>query len=257
MQVYRLPVLSDNYIFLLHDRDRNLAAVIDPAQAQPVLQQLQALGAELTKILITHHHNDHIGGNQELIDRFPQVKVYGGAEDRGRIPGQQIFLQGGDRVSFADRTASILFLPGHTKAHIAYYFPPNHPAQTGELFCGDTLFGGGCGRLKEGTPSQMVGSLEQLRNLPDNTRVWCAHEYTLNNLQFALTVDSDNLELQKRFAEVKAARSRNQATIPSSIALEKSTNPFLRWDHPSLQSATQSQDSVQTFARLRGMKERF
>ena len=257
MQVYRLPVLSDNYIFLLHDRDRNIAAVVDPAQAQPVLQQLQALGAELTEILITHHHNDHIGGNQQLIDRFPQVTVYGGAEDRGRIPGQQVFLQGGDRVFFADRTAEIFFVPGHTKAHIAYYFPPNNPGETGELFCGDTLFGGGCGRLKEGTPAQMLASLEQLRNLPDNTRVWCAHEYTFNNLQFALTVDGDNLDLQHRFATVKAARSRNEPTIPSSIALEKSTNPFLRWDYPNLQSATNSQDSVQTFARLRGMKDQF
>ena len=257
MQVYRLPVLSDNYIFLLHDRDRKEAAVVDPAVAEPVLQQLTSLGAELTAIFNTHHHSDHVGGNQQLIDRFPEVKVYGGAEDRGRIPGQQVFLQAGDRVNFADRTAEIFFVPGHTKAHIAYYFPPNNPGETGELFCGDTLFAGGCGRLFEGTPTQMVASLAQLRNLPDNTRVWCAHEYTLKNLQFALTVDGDNLDLQHRFGEVKAARSRNEATIPSSIALEKSTNPFLRWDFPSLQSAANSQDSVQTFARLRGMKDRF
>ena len=257
MQVYRIPVLSDNYIFLLHDRDRRTAAVVDPAVAEPVLEQLISLGAELTAILNTHHHSDHVGGNRQLIDRFPEVKVYGGAEDRGRIPGQQVFLQGGDRVEFADRTAEIFFIPGHTKAHIAYYFSPNNPGETGELFCGDTLFAGGCGRLFEGTPTQMVASLAQLRNLPDNTRVWCAHEYTLKNLQFALTVDSDNLDLQQRWGEVKAARSRNEPTIPSSIALEKSTNPFLRWDFASLQSATNSQDSVQTFARLRGMKDRF
>jgi hydroxyacylglutathione hydrolase len=257
MQVYRLPVLSDNYIFLLHDRDRNIAAVVDPARSQPVLEQLQALGAELTAIFNTHHHNDHIGGNQELIEHFPQITVYAGAVDRGRIPGQQVFLNAGDRVSFANRTAEILFLPGHTKAHIAYYFPPNNPGETGELFCGDTLFGGGCGRLKEGTPAQMVASLGQLRNLPDNTRVWCAHEYTLTNLEFALSVDGDNLDLQHRFEEVKAARSRSEATIPSSIAIEKSTNPFLRWDFPSIQSATNSRDPVQTFARLRGMKESF
>jgi hydroxyacylglutathione hydrolase len=257
MQVYRLPVLSDNYIFLLHDRDRNIAAVVDPARSQPVLEQLQALRAELTAIFNTHHHHDHIGGNQELIEHFPKITVYGGAEDRGRIPGQQVFLNAGDRVSFANRTAEILFLPGHTKAHIAYYFPPNNPGEIGELFCGDTLFGGGCGRLKEGTPAQMVASLGQLRNLPDNTRVWCAHEYTLTNLEFALSVDGDNLDLQHRFEEVKAARSRSQPTIPSSIAIEKNTNPFLRWDFPSLQSATNSRDPVQTFARLRGMKERF
>ncbi|MBE9096312.1 hydroxyacylglutathione hydrolase [Tychonema sp. LEGE 07203] len=257
MQVYRIPVLSDNYIFLLHDPNRQTAAVVDPARAEPVLQQLRGLGAELTAIFNTHHHNDHIGGNQQLIDRDRQIKVYGGAQDRGRIPGQQVFLQAGDRVEFAGRTAEIFFLPGHTKAHIAYYFPANNPGETGELFCGDTLFAGGCGRLKEGTPAQMRASLEQLRNLPDNTRVWCAHEYTLQNLQFALTVDGDNPDLQQRLAEVKEARSRNEPTIPSSIGIEKKTNPFLRWDCPNLQSVTNSRDPEQTFARLRGMKDRF
>jgi hydroxyacylglutathione hydrolase len=257
MQVHRLPVLSDNYIFLLHDPARNIAAVVDPAQAQPVLQQLQAWGAELTAIFNTHHHGDHVGGNQQLIESFPQITVYGGAEDRGRIPGQQVFLQAGSRVSFANRTAEILFVPGHTKAHIAYYFPPSNPSETGELFCGDTLFAGGCGRLQEGTPTQMVASLGQLRNLPDSTRVWCAHEYTLENLQFAMSVDGDNLDLQQRFAQVKEARSLGQPTVPSSIGLEKSTNPFLRLDFPNLQSAANSRDPVQTFARLRGMKDRF
>lgn len=257
MQVYRIPALSDNYIFLLHDPDRHQAAVVDPAQAKPVLEKVRSLDAELTAIFNTHHHSDHVGGNQELLANFPQITVYGGAEDRGRIPGQQVFLQAGDRVNFAGRTAEILFVPGHTKAHIAYYFPPSKPGETGELFCGDTLFAGGCGRLFEGTPTQMVASLEQLRNLPDDTRVWCAHEYTLKNLQFALSVDGENLDLQQRFAEVKEARSKSQPTVPSSIALEKSTNPFLRWDFPNLQSATNSRDGIQAFTRLRGMKDRF
>jgi hydroxyacylglutathione hydrolase len=257
MQVYRIPVLSDNYIFLLHDPDRNIAAVVDPAQAEPVLQQLRSLGAELTAIFNTHHHSDHVGGNQQLIARFPQIKVYGGAQDRGRIPGQQVFLQAGDRVEFADRTAEVFFVPGHTKAHIAYYFPAHNQGETGELFCGDTLFAGGCGRLFEGTPAQMLASLEQLRNLPDSTRVWCAHEYTLKNLQFAIGVDGDNPDLEQRLAEVKEARSRSQPTIPSSIGIEKKTNPFLRWDFPNLQSAANTRDPVQTFAQLRGMKDRF
>lgn len=200
MQVYRLPVLSDNYIFLLHDRDRNIAAIVDPALAQPVLQQLQALGARLTAIFNTHPDKDHIGGNSELLQRFPQVKVYGGIEDRGRIPGQEVFLKDGDRVTFGSRSAEIFFVPGHTKGHIAYYFPPTNSNDSGELFCGDTLFAGGCGRLKEGTPAQMLASLRKLGTLPDQTRVWCAHEYTLKNLEFALTVDPDNLDLQHRFA---------------------------------------------------------
>ncbi|CAD0226912.1 MULTISPECIES: hydroxyacylglutathione hydrolase [Planktothrix] len=257
MQIERIPVLSDNYIFLLHDPDRKIAAVVDPAEADPVLQHLQRLDAELVAIFNTHHHSDHVGGNTQLIKQYPHLTVYGGEEDRGRIPGQMVFLKPGDQVQFGDQIGQVLFVPGHTKAHIAYYFPPQNPDQPGDLFCGDTLFAGGCGRLFEGTPQQMLTSLNQFRNLPETTRVWCAHEYTLNNLKFALTVDADNRDLQDRFQEVTVARSQNQATIPSNIGLEKRTNPFLRWDIPSLQMAVNSHDPVQTFARLRGMKDQF
>lgn len=257
MQVYRLRALSDNYIFLLHDSESNTAAVVDPAEAEPVLQQLQALGAELAAIFNTHHHSDHVGGNRQLMERFPNLRVHASAEDRGRIPGQQVFLQEGDRVEFGDRAAVVLFVPGHTRAHIAYYFPPALDGQPGDLFCGDTLFAGGCGRLFEGTPAQMVASLSKFRALPDNTNIWCAHEYTLKNLEFALTVDGQNPDLQARFQEVKAARSRDEATVPSWLGAEKRTNPFLRWDDPALQAAAKSSDPVQTFARLRGMKDRF
>ena len=257
MQVFRLSALSDNYIFLLHDPKQNIAAVVDPAEAEPVLERLQNLGAELVAIFNTHHHSDHVGGNQQLMQHFGQVKVYGGAEDRGRIPGQQVFLQEGDRVHFADKEAEVIFVPGHTRAHIAYYFPPEKAGETGDLFCGDTLFAGGSGRLFEGSPAQMVESLSKLKNLPDNTKIWCAHEYTLKNLQFALTVDGDNSDLQSRYAEVKAARSKSEATVPSILGLEKRTNPFLRWNQPALQAAVKSHDPVQTFARLRGMKDRF
>ena len=257
MQVIRLAALSDNYIFVVHDPKQNIAAVVDPAEAKPVLEKLKELKASLVAIFNTHHHNDHVGGNRELMQQFPDVTVYGGAEDKGRIPGQQVFLQEGDRVQFADRTADVIFVPGHTRAHIAYYFPPENPGETGELFCGDTLFAGGCGRLFEGTPTQMVDSLSKLRALPDNTRVWCAHEYTLKNLQFALTVDAENLDLQTRYAEVQDARRRREATVPSQLGVEKRTNPFLRWEAPALQSAVKSKEPVQTFARLRGMKDRF
>lgn len=256
MEVMRLEALSDNYIFLLHDSKQNIAAVVDPAEAEPVLKKLTELKADLVAIFNTHHHNDHVGGNKQLMQHFPKVTVYGGAEDRGRIPGQQVFLQQGDRVEFADRIAEVVFVPGHTRAHIAYYFPPEQ-AGVGDLFCGDTLFAGGCGRLFEGTPTQMVDSLSKLRSLPNDTRIWCAHEYTLKNLQFALTVDGDNADLKKRYDEVKAYRSRGEATIPSLLGVEKLTNPFLRWEQPSLQSAAKSSDPVQTFARIRGMKDRF
>jgi hydroxyacylglutathione hydrolase len=257
MQVIRLTALSDNYIFLLHDSQQNIAAVVDPAEAEPVLKQLAQLNAQLVAIFNTHHHNDHVGGNQQLMHKFPQVKVYGGAEDKGRIPGQQVFLQQGDRVQFADRVAEVIFVPGHTRAHIAYYFPPQTPDEPGELFCGDTLFAGGCGRLFEGTPTQMVESLTKLRSLPENTRVWCAHEYTLKNLQFALSVDGENTDLQKRLDEVKMQRSQGIATVPSLLGVEKRTNPFLRWEQPALQTAVNSNDPIQTFARIRGLKDRF
>ncbi|NMG09807.1 hydroxyacylglutathione hydrolase [Brasilonema sp. UFV-L1] len=257
MQVIRLEALSDNYIFVLNEPKQNIAAVVDPAEAEPVLQKLQELKAELVAIFNTHHHQDHIGGNRQLMQQFPNVIVYGGAEDKGRIVGQQVFLQQGDRVEFADRTAEVIFVPGHTRAHIAYYFPPDNPSETGELFCGDTLFAGGCGRLFEGTPTQMVHSLSKLRSLPDHTRVWCAHEYTLKNLQFALTVDAENTDLQRRYDEVKTSRSQGEATVPSLLGVEKQTNPFLRWEQPALQLATNTHDSVQTFGRLRGMKDKF
>ncbi|MCT7948191.1 hydroxyacylglutathione hydrolase [Ancylothrix sp. C2] len=257
MEIYRLAALSNNYIFLLYDSQENIAAVVDPAVASSVLEQLKSLGAELVAIFNTHHHSDHVGGNAELMQHFPLVRVYGGAEDRGRIPGQQVFLQEGDFVEFAGRTARVFFVPGHTKAHIAYYFPPLAGEEMGDLFCGDTIFAGGCGRLFEGTPAQMVDSLSRLRALPDNTRVWCAHEYTLNNLRFALTVDTANPQLKERFEQVKQARSRDEATIPSVLGLEKQTNPFLRWDEPGLQNAVKASSEVQTFSRLRGLKEQF
>jgi hydroxyacylglutathione hydrolase len=257
MQVYQISALSDNYIFLLHDPFKNIAAVVDPAQAEPVLHYLDRLNTELVAIFNTHHHSDHVGGNKKLLDRFPNLCVYGGASDRGRIPGQQVFLEEGDRVTFGDRSGEVFFVPGHTRAHIAYYFPPTQEGEAGDLFCGDTLFAGGCGRLFEGTPAQMVDSLSKFRNLPDDTRVWCAHEYTLKNLEFALTVDSENRDLKERFDRVKKARQRGEATVPSSLGTEKQTNPFLRWDTTALQLAMNSQDPIQTFSRLRSKKDQF
>jgi hydroxyacylglutathione hydrolase len=257
MQIECLPALSDNYIFLLYDREQNVAAVVDPAEAQPVLRCLKRLGTELIAIFNTHHHSDHVGANRELIREFPNLCVYGGAEDRGRIPGQQVFLQEGDRVEFAGRVAEVFFVPGHTRAHIAYYFLPESASDPGDLFCGDTLFAGGCGRLFEGTPAQMIDSLGKLRGLPDNTRVWCAHEYTLKNLQFALTVDAQNADLQTRYSQVQQARRQGKATVPSLLGIEKRTNPFLRWDDGSIQSTIGSNDVVRVFGRLRGMKDVF
>jgi hydroxyacylglutathione hydrolase len=257
LQVKRLPALSDNYIFLLHDPQKNIAAVVDPAEPEPVLNCLAELGAELVAIFNTHHHSDHVGANRALMQKFPPLTVYGGAEDRGRIPGQMVYLKEGDRVQFSDRTAEVFFIPGHTRAHIAYYFPPSSSEETGDLFCGDTIFAGGCGRLFEGTPAQMVDSIGKLRQLPDNTRVWCAHEYTLGNLKFAVTVDPDNTDLQNRYHQVQELRSRGEATIPSLLGVEKRTNPFLRWDSEALKKAMGLTEPVRVFGKLRGMKDVF
>lgn len=257
MQIHRLPVLANNYIFVLHDPEQHQAAVVDPAVAQPVVQCLQSLQADLVAIFNTHHHSDHVGGNRALLQQYPGAVVYGGAEDRDRIPGQQVFLKEGDRVEFVGRVAEVLFVPGHTRAHIAYYFTPTPTDPVGELFCGDTLFAGGCGRLFEGTPAQMLASLTKIRSLPDSTRIWCAHEYTLKNLQFAVSVDRHNPDLQTRLTQVQAARHQSQATIPSQLGLEKQTNPFLRWDDPQIQAVVQGQNPIQTFARLRGLKDQF
>ncbi len=256
MEIIRIPVLSDNYIFLMVDVDRQIAAVVDPAEAAPVLAELTRQQLKLVAIFNTHHHGDHVGGNKELIAAFPEVCVYGGAEDRGRIPGQQVYLEDGDRVLFGDRQADVLFIPGHTRAHIAYYFPPVAD-EPGELFCGDTIFAGGCGRLFEGTPAQMVSSMTKMRQLPDNTRIWCAHEYTLGNLKFAVTIEPSNSELQQRLIDVITARNNSIPTVPTNLGVEKRTNPFLRWDVPALQSSVDSHDGVETFARIRGRKDQF
>jgi hydroxyacylglutathione hydrolase len=257
MDIYRLPAFTDNYIFLLHDPQTQTAAVVDPGDARPVLRKLLDLEATLVAIFNTHHHSDHVGGNSDLLAHFPAAIVYGSTADRGRIPGQQIYLQEGDRVTFGNREAEIFFVPGHTRGHIAYYFPPQTAGDSGELFCGDTLFAGGCGRLFEGTPAQMVESLEKLRRLPDETRVWCAHEYTYNNLRFAMTLDDQNTVLHQRLADVKRARSHDEATVPFSLGLDKQTNPFLRWDDPTLHIATRTNHPVICFAALRSMKDKF
>lgn len=252
MEIYRLPAFRDNYLFLLVDpRDRSAAAV-DPGDAAPILRKVNELDVRLTKIFATHHHSDHVGGIRTLLKHVPNVEVYASEVDRDRIPGQTVKLHGGDRVQFGGEEAEVLFVPGHTRGHIAYYF-----RTSGHLFCGDTLFGAGCGRLFEGTPAQMLASLAQFRALPDETTVWCAHEYTLNNLKFTATVDGDNPAVRSRLEQVQMARNRGESTIPLSLGIEKQTNPFLRWDKPALQAATNIREPARVFARLRGMKDQF
>jgi hydroxyacylglutathione hydrolase len=257
MDIIRLPVLDDNYIFLLFDPESRTAAVVDPAVPEPVLDALAERNATLVTIFNTHHHGDHVGANLKLREKYPDLAIYASDVDQGRIPGQTVELREGDRVTFAGNEAQVFFVPGHTRGHIAYYFPPCGDRATGDLFCGDTLFAGGCGRLFEGTPAQMLDSLSKLRSLPEETRVWCAHEYTESNLRFALTVDGKNRDLGDRIVTVRELRSRGEATVPSTIGLEKMTNPFLRWDSPAIQAVLETSDPVRTFTKLRGRKDLF
>ena len=225
LQVSLIPVLSDNYVFVIERGQQ--AAVVDPAVADPVIAALEAKGLELTAILHTHHHSDHIGGTPGLLERWPQARVIASAADRLRIPLQTQGVQGGDHVPLLDEELQVLDVPGHTRAHIAFVCP-----ESGHLFCGDTLFAGGCGRLFEGTAEQMHGSLQMLAALPAETQVWCAHEYTASNLTWAAEQQPEDRAIAARLAEVLDRRQQGLPTIPSSIGLERATNLFLRAPNP-------------------------
>jgi len=231
LQVSLIPVLNDNYVFVLHGAAPGPAVVVDPAVAEPVIAWLEQRGLELTAVLQTHHHHDHIGGTPELLRRWPGARVIASAADRARIPFQTDGVAGGDGLELLGRRIEVLAVPGHTAHHLAYFLPAPEGAETGgsgELFCGDTLFAGGCGRLFEGTPEQMHQSLQQLAALPAATRVWCAHEYTEGNLRWAAAQEPGDAAIGERLAAVQAARAAGRPTIPSSIALEQATNLFMR-----------------------------
>lgn len=218
--VHQLPALNDNYIYLIEDHNSDTLAVVDPADASPVVQACNQLDKPLTHILNTHHHWDHTDGNKPLKSRFGAT-VIGAEVDAARIPEIDIGVSEASPILLGSLSTEVLFVPGHTRGHIAYLIGD-------ALFCGDTLFGGGCGRLFEGTPEQMWRSLTKLAALPDETRVYCAHEYTLANLRFARNVDPDNSDLTTRISNDTQKRMKQLPTIPSSIGIEKLTNPFLR-----------------------------
>jgi hydroxyacylglutathione hydrolase len=250
--VIRIPAFKDNYIWLL--RHGASAVVVDPGDAQPVLDCLAQESLSLEAILITHHHADHQGGVARLLARHPAV-VFGPAAES--ITALSTPLRGGEtfRMACLDVEFQVFAVAGHTLGHLAYY-------GAGCLFCGDTLFGGGCGRLFEGTPAQMAASLALLAALPDETAVYCAHEYTEANLRFALAVEPGNRRLQQRVSEVAVARAKGLPTIPSSIALEKATNPFLRCDVPEVVASARQRvagmsDPLEVFAALREWKNTY
>lgn len=256
MKLIPLPAFQDNYLWVLHDGHR--ALVVDPGDAQPVLSFLERNELQLEAILVTHHHADHVGGVDAVRDATG-ARVYGPA--RERIPEPLTRLAEGDAITVLGLRFEVIDVPGHTAGHIAYYCPQVDGVPL--LFCGDTLFSGGCGRLFEGTPEQMLASLEKLSSLPGSTRVCCTHEYTLSNLRFARAVEPDNADLIHYIERCEALRARSQPTLPSTIEQEKRINPFLRTRMAGVAEAARRhdpatpQDEVAVFAAIRQWKNEF
>ena len=256
IQIDALPAFNDNYIWLLQDPGSKRCAVVDPGDAAPVQAWLQAHPQwQLSDILITHHHFDHVGG-VETLKNATGARVAGPAAEK--IPARDLDLNDNDEIEVLGLRFQIMAVPGHTLGHIAYY----HGEQN-LLFCGDTLFAGGCGRLFEGTPQQMHQSLSRLAALPDSTQVYCTHEYTLSNLRFAHAVEPGNVRLGERLAEVTRWREEGRISLPSNIGLELATNPFLRVSEPSIIAAAKGRENglpgepSAVFACLRAWKDSF
>lgn len=251
-----IPAFKDNYIWALHSLEGQQLIVVDPGDASPVLNYLQANKLSLHAILITHHHSDHSGGITTLKEHFPEVKVFGPSNEF--VKGVSFPLKEGDTLSFESfgLTFTVLDIPGHTLGHIAYYNDES-------LFCGDTLFSCGCGRVFEGTPAQMLNSLEKLKQLPAQTLMYCGHEYTIANIAFASVVDPTNSELAKRLAQAKECLQNSQPTLPISLQSEFLTNPFLRVNSKEIIHAVQKYwnleqtDPVSIFSHLREWKNQY
>jgi hydroxyacylglutathione hydrolase len=253
LEIVQIPVLNDNYVYLAREPQSGAVGVVDPAVHEPVLAELQRRNWTLTHILNTHHHPDHVGGNMAL-KQATGCKIIGPEADAERIPGLDIAVGDNEGINLGHETARVFDVPGHTKGHIAYWF-----ADSQALFCGDTLFALGCGRLFEGTPAQMWSSLSKLRRLPDETRVYCAHEYTESNARFAVTVEPGNATLQQRYARIRELRAAGTPTVPSTLGEEKATNPFLRpmSDNIRQQLNMADADDVAVFAEVRKRKDSF
>lgn len=246
-----VPCLSDNYAYLVRDEDANLTAVVDPSEAPPVKAALARHGWRLTHILNTHHHFDHTGGNVALKDEFG-AEIVGPGKDRERFTGLDTGVDESTGWRFGARQMRVMEIPAHTSSHIAFVVDDI-------AFTGDTLFAMGCGRLFEGTPATMWSSLSKLMTLPDATRIFCGHEYTQSNGRFALTLEPGNAALVARMTDVDAARAKGAPTIPSTLGLEKQTNPFLRPASPELRKTLglEGADDVEVFAETRRRKDNF
>lgn len=256
LDIQPIEAFSDNYIWLLTDAATQSAYVVDPGDAAPVIDRLESAGLSLAGVLITHHHFDHVGGLATLRERY-QPFVFG--PDNPAIEGVDRVLRQGDSIEVFGATFTVLEVPGHTLDHIAYFHDGDDPV----LFCGDTLFAGGCGRVFEGNPPMMLASLQALAALPDRTRVYCAHEYTLANLAFARAVEPGNAALAERVHAAESTRARGEPTVPSDIGLELATNPFLRCAEDDLLASLAGQGRLEgttpaeVFTTVRGWKDNF
>jgi len=259
VDIVPIPLLSDNYGYLLVEPATKRAAIVDCSEAGPVLAEVERRGLRLEAILSTHHHFDHVGGNEEVARAVSGIRVLGSRADLNRVPAITEGLADGDEFEVIGAKARALFIPAHTSGHLAYFFAAEGPS----VFSGDTLFAAGCGRLFEGSPAQMMQSLGKLAALPDSTRVWCGHEYTEKNLTFAHEIEPGNADVTAKLARVRALRAEGRPTVPSTIADEKRTNPFLRWDSPALRATLQARfpdlpnEAVAVFAKTRELKDRF
>lgn len=253
LEIIQLAVLHDNYIYVAHDAAGEKTVVIDPAVAEPVLEVLRQKGWGLDYIFNTHHHWDHIGANNYLKQQTG-CRIFASCYDKKRIDGVDTLLHDGDCVQIGEQTATVLETPGHTLGHIVYYF-----ANSAALFCGDTLFSLGCGRLFEGTAQQMRQSLAKIARLPANTRIFCAHEYTQANAAFALSIDSDNPQLHQASARINKLANEGKPTVPSTVQLELACNPFLRAHKKALRQAVNMPDAHPdaVFAEIRRRKDNF
>jgi hydroxyacylglutathione hydrolase len=253
LDVHQFPCLEDNYGYLVHDQETGYTASIDTPEAAAIEKALDDTGWELTHIFNTHHHFDHAGGNLELKEKTSAV-ILGSRNDSHRIPGIDIHVGNNDDYRFGKSIMTILDTPGHTSSHIIFYF-----ADAGVAFVGDTLFSLGCGRLFEGTPEDMWGSMQKLLKLPDETVVYCAHEYTLSNARFALTVEPGNEDLAARVEQIRELRAAHKPTIPTTIGIERKTNPFMRPDSINLRETLgmSGADNIEVFAETRRRKDSF
>lgn len=258
MAIIPVPQLADNFAYLVVDDDQQVAAVVDCAEADKVLDEVRRRGLKLTAVLSTHWHGDHVGGNLDLLSAMPKLRVYGASAENGRIPGLTDPLADGGTVEVGRLRGAVIGIPAHTNGHVAYHFPALKA-----VFSGDTLFIGGCGRVFEGKAATMVASLAKLAALPDETQVYCGHEYTEKNLQFALTLEPGNAALKAKYEWTRRTRAEGKFTIPSTIGDEKRFNPFLRTGSAELRASLRKIDPsvgdepLAIFAKTRELKDRF